>query len=81
MSNCKDAKAGKEKLVGVRENIVGIAVLNDPVALMRGFAAMSEKLGTLGIVNPKTIAILDKLPKQDKVSDGVVRETIDIRAT
>ena len=70
VSNCKDAKAGKEKLVGVRENITGIAFANGPVALTRGFAAKSEKLGTLGIVNPKTIAILSK---QAKVNDGVIR--------
>ena len=63
VSNCKDAKAGKEKLVGERENIVGTAVANGPVALTRGVAWLSEKLGTLGIVNPRTIAILNKLPK------------------
>ena len=63
MSNCKDAKAGKEKLVGIRENIMGTAVANGPVALTRGFATASEKLGTLGIVNPKTTAILDKLQR------------------
>ena len=81
VSNCKDAKAGKEKLVGERENIMGIAVANGPVALTRGFAELSVKLGTLGIVNPKTKAILDILPKQGKVSEGVITETVDIRAT
>ena len=81
VSNCKDAKPGKEKLVGVRENIVGTSVANDPVALMRGCSTLSVKLGTLGIVNPKINAILDKLPRQGKGSDRVIRETIDIRAT
>ena len=81
VSNRKDAKAGKEKLVGERENIVGTAVANGPVALTRGFAVISVKLGTLGIVNPKINAILDKLPKQGKVRQGAIRETIYIRAT
>jgi hypothetical protein len=61
VSNCKDAKAGKEKLVGERENMVGTEVANGPVALTRGFAVLSEKPGTLGTVNPKIIPILDKL--------------------
>jgi hypothetical protein len=74
VSNFKDAKAGKEKLVGERENIVGTAVAKGPVAFMRGLSSLIEKLGTLGIVNPRTIAILNKLPKQDKVDDGVISE-------
>ena len=60
MSTCKDANAGNEKLVGERENMVGTAVAKDPVALIRGFAWLNEKVGTLGIVNPKIIAILNK---------------------
>lgn len=64
VSNRKDAKAGKEKLVGERENITGTAVANGPVALTRGFAGMSVKEGILGIVNPKINAILKKFPKK-----------------
>jgi hypothetical protein len=79
VSNRKDANAGKEKLVGERENIMGTDFANGPVALTRGFAGMSVKAGTLGIVNPKTNAILNKLPKS-KVREGEIRETIDIRA-
>ena len=80
VSNCKDAKAGKEKLVGERENITGTAVANGPVAFTRGFAELSVKLGTLGIVNPKTNAILHKLPKQgqrwsDKKNNKHTRNT------
>lgn len=79
VSTCKDAKAGKEKLVGERENIVWTAVANGPVALTRGVALLNEKEGTLGIVNPRINAILDKSPKY--VSDGMIRKTMDIRAT
>ena len=79
VSNRKDAKAGNEKLVGERENIIGTAVANGPVALTRGFAGMSVKAGTLGIVNPKINAIL--INCQSKVRKRAIKETIDIRAT
>lgn len=66
VSICKDAKAGKEKLVGERENIVGTAVAKGPVALTRGLDMLKEKLGTLGIVNARIIPIAQHTPKRKK---------------
>jgi len=49
-----EAKAGKEKLAGAREKIVGTAVAQEPVALTRGLSPLKENDGTRGIVNANT---------------------------
>jgi len=67
VSNRRDAKAGKEKLVGERENITGTAFANGPVALTRGFPGIRVNAGILGIVNPKINAIAQHTPKTKKI--------------
>lgn len=57
---CSAAKAGKEKLAGTREKIVGTAFAQDPVALARGVVEFKAKLGTRGIVNARMIPMLSR---------------------
>jgi len=47
-------------LAGERENNVGTAVPQDPVALTRGVAPLKAKLGTLGMQIARTIATLPR---------------------
>jgi hypothetical protein len=72
VSSSSEANAGKEKLVGALENPNGTADAHVPVALLRGFLLLKEKLGTRGRQNPITRATLsqrsairDRRNKQD----------------
>lgn len=56
--SCSEAKAGKEKFAGALEKPYGTASAHDPVALTSGVLLLKAKLGTRGIQNARTSAIL-----------------------
>lgn len=64
VSTWREAEAGKEKLAGDRLKYVGIDALKPPVAATRGVLSLTEKPGTRGMVNPRTIAALEGQCKQ-----------------
>ena len=81
MSIWRSATAGKEKLVGIRENWIGIDELKSPEAPCNGVLPLSSNPGTRGIVNASTMPILRTKHSRQNALHGDGKREMDTHAT